>query len=234
MTGDPFVECARYEDRLAELALGILSGRERSEVLAHLERCPRCSGEVEQLSIGADALLHLAPETEPPVGFEVRVFERLGVRTPAPRRLRPVPTRWTTRWTIGAVAAMVVLGIGVGIGFMASNPPPAGQDASHLPTGSRSATAALVSDGERRGTAVISSGRPSWLFMMVSDAGVTGYVTCEVTEAGGKTLKVGTFWLAKGYGSWGTPLPHGAHDVTKASIVGSKGAILASASFRTA
>ena len=34
-------ECGRYVDEIAELALGISTGRERAQALAHLEACPR-------------------------------------------------------------------------------------------------------------------------------------------------------------------------------------------------
>src|SRR5580658_4636816 len=104
--------CDAYADHLAELALGTLSGRERAETLAHVEGCTRCSDEVEELSKAADELLHVAPETEPPLGFEVRLLERLGVN-PAlhsahptrRRRTREVLARHSRAIVLGAAAA---------------------------------------------------------------------------------------------------------------------------------
>ena len=79
--------CEEYEDELAELALGVLTGRERAQVLSHVESCPRCAEELEVLSRTADTVLQAAPDMEPPLGFEVRLFERMGV-TDARRRRR--------------------------------------------------------------------------------------------------------------------------------------------------
>ena len=44
--------CEEYGDELAELALGVLTGRERARVLSHVESCPRCAEELEILVPG--------------------------------------------------------------------------------------------------------------------------------------------------------------------------------------
>ena len=71
-------ECERYADELAELALGTMTGRERAHILTHVESCPGCQAEMEQLSLAADSLLEVVPGVEPPLGFEVRLMERIG------------------------------------------------------------------------------------------------------------------------------------------------------------
>ena len=48
--------CEEYGDELAELALGVLTGRERARVLSHVESCPRCAEELEILSRTADTV----------------------------------------------------------------------------------------------------------------------------------------------------------------------------------
>ena len=73
----------------------MLTGRERSRVLSHVESCPRCAEELEILSRTADSVLQAAPDMEPPLGFEVRLFERMGVTDVVPTgavaaRLAPV------------------------------------------------------------------------------------------------------------------------------------------------
>ena len=85
--------CEAYADELAELALGVLTGRERARVLSHVESCPRCAEELEQLSRAADTVVQAAPEMEPPMGFEVRLFERMGVADVRRRRRRFRPSR---------------------------------------------------------------------------------------------------------------------------------------------
>ena len=36
------MSCAEFHDSAAELALGVLTGRERAEALAHLDHCEAC------------------------------------------------------------------------------------------------------------------------------------------------------------------------------------------------
>src|ERR1700722_8219072 len=96
-----------FSDNLAELALGILTGRERAATLAHVDSCPRCAEELEQLAHAADAVVSVAPEIEPTMGFEVRLFGRMGLEDPAalasppaaviPKAGRARPLRWVAR-----------------------------------------------------------------------------------------------------------------------------------------
>src|SRR5580704_8407078 len=75
--------CAELADVAAELALGVLTGRERAMAIAHLDRCDECREHVRQLMATGEQLLELLPPAEPPAGFETRVLERLGLPTPA-------------------------------------------------------------------------------------------------------------------------------------------------------
>jgi hypothetical protein len=70
--------CADVHEKAPELALGILSGGERAEVVLHLQGCARCQAYVAELTEAADVLPQLVPEHEPPVGFESRVMRRIG------------------------------------------------------------------------------------------------------------------------------------------------------------
>lgn len=74
--------CEDMDASISGMAIGILLGNERSRMLAHLEGCERCQIEAERIAVTADFLLQLVPEIEPPLGFEVRLFERLGVSVP--------------------------------------------------------------------------------------------------------------------------------------------------------
>jgi len=75
--------CAELADVATELALGVLTGRERAAALAHLDTCDGCREEVRQLMATSDQLLALLPPAEPPAGFETRVLDRLGLSGPA-------------------------------------------------------------------------------------------------------------------------------------------------------
>ncbi|MGW4984561.1 anti-sigma factor family protein, partial [Streptomyces mirabilis] len=69
--------CEKLREIGAELALGILPGRERAAAVAHLDRCADCREYVEQLTLVGDGLIGLLPGCEPPVGFETRVAQAL-------------------------------------------------------------------------------------------------------------------------------------------------------------
>src|SRR6201986_1941087 len=75
--------CAELADVAAELALGVLTGRERAVAVAHLDQCDGCREDVRQLMATGEQLRELLPAVEPPAGFETRVLERLGLPVPA-------------------------------------------------------------------------------------------------------------------------------------------------------
>ena len=88
------MSCREFSDVAAELALGVLTGRERAAAIAHLDQCDACRENVRQLTMTGEGLLELLPAAEPPAGFESRVLERIGVAAPAPspaRRARVFP-----------------------------------------------------------------------------------------------------------------------------------------------
>jgi hypothetical protein len=71
--------CTELADVAAELALGVLTGRERAVAIAHLDKCDGCREDVRQLMVTGEQLVELLPSAEPPAGFETRVLERLGL-----------------------------------------------------------------------------------------------------------------------------------------------------------
>ena len=75
--------CPELADVAAELALGVLTGRERAVAIAHLGACEACREDVRQLMATGEQLRELLPPAEPPAGFESRVLERLGLPAPA-------------------------------------------------------------------------------------------------------------------------------------------------------
>ena len=215
---DP-THCEPFQEDLTEFALGILSGRRRSEVLIHVESCPQCSFELEQLSLVADTVVQLTPEVEPPLGFESRLAQRLhaGVAARRPDHYR--------RTGLFAMAAAIFLVLGVGIGALASggssHPGPSAQD--HL------TSASLTARGHVVGEVFVSAGKPSWMFMTIDDGAWFGAVTCELILAGGRVEKIGQFTLTGGYGAWGAPFSSAAGQVRDARLIAADGTILATA-----
>jgi len=212
--------CEAYEDNLAELALGILSGRDRLAVLEHVESCERCSAELERLSLVADALLGLAPAVEPPVGFESRLAERLW--SPA----MPHRVSHARRASVVAVATVVLALLGFGLGAVIGPP---SLNVRAPSTSANLTSANLSSHGQILGQVMVSSGTPAWMFMTVDEGAWSSSVTCEVTLASGKVVKIGVFKLSNGYGAWAAALPASARDLRSAQLVSPDGTVLASA-----
>jgi len=73
------MSCDEFAEVAAELALGVLTGRERAAALAHLDGCESCRELVRELTMTGEELLALLPSREPPPGFETRVLERIGL-----------------------------------------------------------------------------------------------------------------------------------------------------------
>jgi Putative zinc-finger len=216
--------CEQYGNDLAELALGVLTGRERARVLSHVESCPRCAEELETLSRTADSVLQTAPEMEPPLGFEVRLFERMGVTEAPPRRRRLRPSRWVPA-VVGIAAAALVLGVGLSLSSPSSPPTVTAQTkGSHDVV-----TAALVSNDTTVGHVVTVGGAKPWMSMMLDDAKVQGTVRCVVVTEDGKTHTVGTFVARDGYGAWTAPLHVNPATVRTAEVVSPSGTVVATA-----
>ena len=209
-------ECDAFRDDLASLAIGALTGLDRARVLDHLEGCPHCTAEVEELSATADALTTLIPDATPPEGFADRTMDLIRSEPAAPRR--PVIRR------VAAVAAVIVLlAAGVGVGVAVS---------SHGAKAPVSAvqTAKLHSSVGTKGTVLlVSKGHGGWLVMTLHDAPTSGAVTCSITLDDGTRKDLGQFDLRYGYGSWSVELPVAAGTVRTVSVVDDTGAMVASA-----
>ncbi len=219
--------CDPFADELPELALGVLTGRDRARVLAHVDSCPRCADELEHLARTADTVVQMAPEMEPPLGFEVRLFERMGVAESPRRRFgRHVP-RWMP---VAAAAAVVALGLGLGLGLSSSpstSPPTVAQrgHSARPPV----VSAALVDGGHTVGHIVASGGARPWMSMMLADSSARGWVSCVVVTDTGQRETVGTFVVKAGYGGWTAPLHVDPSRLRAAEVLDSEGAVVASA-----
>jgi hypothetical protein len=223
--------CDEVRPELAELALGVLSGRERATVLAHVEGCASCEAELDQLSALADQVLEVAPDAEPPVGFETAVFDRLRAEA-APTPVPPAAAG-ASRDARGpawlAVAAVVVALAFLG-GWLADR-------AAHGRPGLSSAAAPVVTTADLIGargpvgTVTAVAGSPGWLVMKVNAVVGSGQVACEVTVAGGATVHLGTFWVSAGYGQWSARLPVPASELRTARVLTASGAVVGQAVF---
>ncbi|GAA2682585.1 zf-HC2 domain-containing protein [Streptomyces lunalinharesii] len=240
--------CAQLHQAGAELALGVLSGRERAEATAHLDRCADCREYVGQLARVGDGLLGLLPGSAPPAGFETRVVRRLA-RARAVRDGREAARGFGARrgaWRKGVwlrvASALAVLALGFGFagwalgtavedvvaGPAASAPAAAGT--LHAPL-----TGAGAGHRQHAGDLYAHRGPPGWVFMSVdlADAGLpySGKVTCLLERTDGSTVRLGSFALRHGYGYWGAPAPVDPSTLAGIRLVSAEGHDLATARF---
>ena len=236
------MECDELAGVAAELALGALTGRERADALAHLDRCEACRENVRRQMMTGEELFGLLPACEPPPGFEIGVMARIGLIAPSPAvgpRIGRMFHRggnadgqtgrgWagaTRRMLAVAAVTLAVVGAGLaggwGLRFAAS--PPARSPLS---------SAALTSASHRAvGKIYVYDGSPGWLYMSVDLGSGNETVACRVAGADGHVTTVGSFRLAGGYGAWGGPDPGDDGLLTRAWLVSADGTVLATASF---
>jgi hypothetical protein len=229
--------CDEFADVAAELALGVLTGRERALALEHLGQCESCRENVRQLTMTGEDLLGLLPAIEPPPGFETRVMDRIGFTAPSPEpdrrmsgrdRVRRLGMPGLTRRTLAAAAvvlAAALAGLG-GWGLRAVTSPPAA-------SASLSASALVSASHQPVGEIIVYGGSPRWVYMSVAlgSGGTTGPVKCELVSKDGHVTTVGSFRLDDGYGSWGSPYPVAGGPLAGARLVSTNGTVLATASF---
>ncbi|NMI00371.1 hypothetical protein [Pseudonocardia acidicola] len=187
--------CMRCHGMAAELALGVATGRERAEAVVHLQACPACRAEIDDLTRVHDRLRALIPYAEPPLGFETRVLERIG-----PPRRRPDRAR---RILVAAAVAVALLGGGWGLAATMTPRPP-----TPVAAGERTLLfAPLMTDGHETGQAFGYLGNPSWIYMYMEDVQPGQMLSCAVLRRDGARVVVGDF-PAKGNDSfWGAPVP---------------------------
>jgi hypothetical protein len=264
--------CAQLHDVAAELALGVLTGRERATAIAHLDQCRACREEVRQLMAVGGLLPELLPPVEPPAGFETRVLQLLGASAqsesqseprPLPRPERSPRHRGSIRGgarpgghqpganrpggerppsvtgggsgrpgrvrrALAATAiGLAVIAAALGGWRIVGGPSPWTSSAT-----ARLTSASLLSATRSSvGSVFFYSGTPRWLYMYVDMGSGDEFVTCQVVGADGRASTVGSFQLADGYGTWGSPDPGIVGAVTGARLLSADGVVLATATF---
>ena len=216
------MSCEHTRALAADLALGIADGADRAEALRHLAGCAECRRAVEELSELADELLLLAPEHEPPIGFESRVLARL--------RPSPLPRRGAC---LAGGRALVVLA--------PAAPPPrspwarAGRDPrrrsargpalpGHARRGARQLFRGGAPDGHparsRAGIVYAYRGTPSWIFVYLDRAHRSTAYRVELAMTSGKRVPLPSFRLDPATGSAGEAIPVDVHRVAAVRLVG--------------
>ncbi len=244
--------CREFSDAAAELALGVLTGRERAQALAHLDHCASCREKVRQLTATGEGLLGLLPSVEPPAGFEARVMDRLGLAAPAPSPSPASQASWISRIShpgrkparrsatgqarparrtqrVLALAAVALAVVAAGLGGWGL------RSGTSAPAGTPLSSATLLSASHQgAGKIYLYESSSRWLYMSVYLPAGNGTVICEVQSRDGHITTVGSFRLTDGHGYWGSPVPATQGPLTGARLVGPGGTVLATATFHSA
>lgn len=190
--------CEQTRELLPELALGILGGEDRARALDHLAGCGDCSNELAGLSRAADGLLTLAPQHEPPAGFEDRVLMRLRREQPQHRARRLM--------MFAAAAALIAIVAGGAVWVATAHDRRLGgyyKNILAIQHGTELAAAPLeTTDGLSAGEAFTYQGKPSWLFIVVTAPVDDGQYVIYGTVHG-SPVRLGRITLAHGRGDWG-------------------------------
>jgi len=211
------LSCEQVRELAAELAIGIADGQDRAVALRHAATCSDCRDSIAELSRVVDDVLLLAPDHEPPPGFQARAVSRIAGRAkPQVRRIGRIPhiPRFP-RLPIMAAAASVVLAAVVGSAttYFATADDRRAADSYRAVlaqgNGAFFAAAPVRSRTETVGTVFGYQGTPSWLFVTVDLPPGSGPQRFQVqlTTRAGEQLALGSAVLGGSQNTWGTGLP---------------------------
>lgn len=208
------MSCADVTELAPELALGIAAGEERGVAMEHLARCSSCRKLVLDLSMLGDSLLELAPDVEPPIGFESSVIGKLGVRK------RP----WTSRIALAGAAAALIAAVSAGAVLWATS--------NDRRLGERYRTALAVADGKyfvvqplaaasgsEAGYVFAYEGDPSWIYVVLDDE-APGTYDAEIVTRDGRSVPMRTIELASDQLGWGAIIPEPVSAIARIRMQG--------------
>ena len=186
--------CGAVADLLPELALGIVGGTERADVLSHLNRCASCRDTTASFAATVDALPVLLGEAEPPAGFEARTLERLRTerdRVPRPSLLKRV-------LAVAAIVAAVMIVSIAAVRIIDA------RDTTSTEVASNASVSPMISPNRHEaGHAVMGSDGERYLWLNVDYGDGDDTYRLETVDASHHVTQAGTVSLRDGLGSWG-------------------------------
>ena len=192
------LSCEEARDLTADLALGTISGDDRARILGHIGGCAACRQLVDELSGSADALLLLAPEHEPPAGFESEVLARM--RTPVGGR----------RVRLLGVAAALLIGIAGSAAFTlwsTAEDRELGEHYRHAleeANGEYFGVRRLVApSGTKIGNLFLYTGHTDWAFVVFDENAERGSYRVDVKMKTAGVVDLGRFELSGDERTWG-------------------------------
>jgi predicted anti-sigma-YlaC factor YlaD len=206
--------CAAARELAPDLVVGILDGAERAEVLEHVHHCSSCQAYASELTSVADALVHFAPEIEPPAGFSGRVIATM-------RRPRRVRRRLVVALAAAVAAAAIVSVVAVRV-IDADRAP----SEALVPTIAR--TAMVGSDGVRVGEVVTATSEGTALAVTVDYAVDDGLYDVVLRSRDASDV-LGEMQISDGKGAWSGRVGDGRHPDASVDLVDAAGAPVCSA-----
>lgn len=206
------LECAETQEHAPEFALGILHGAPRAELISHLERCQACATTVADFAEIVDGLMLVAPEAEPPVGFEDHALRAMLDQRRPRRRKR----------ALAALAILVIITIALSVaavrvvdGFLAPSDPPRAAD--------------LIAKGAVVGKVALVAGTNPWVMVSVESGLPDGRYRAELVDIKGDNPLVGEFDVLSGRGAWVVAQARGLETVVQVRILNNAGTEVARA-----
>jgi hypothetical protein len=177
--------CAEIRELILDIAAGVVAGDERAQALGHLGTCADCRRELAETSDVLDGLMLLAPEREPPAGFENAVLARLA--PPRPHRLRTAARRALVLAAVAAIAASAVWWRTADDRHLAAGY----RHALHIAHGTDFRTAGLVQRGAGEIATVFAyEGHPTFVYATFRTPPAPGHYDVRMTLKDGRA-----FWL---------------------------------------
>jgi hypothetical protein len=210
--------CAEVRELIPELAMGVAPGDERAVALAHIAGCADCRQLLEETTETVDELLLLAPEHEPPTGFDSVVMAALDLEKEGRSR------RWKASGLVLAAAVVLIAaasaaGITHWVGADDRELAAQYRETLRVADGSYLRAAPLVGSGNTEAGHVFAyEGNPSWVFVTVRDAPSGVHRVRYVTEDG-RSHPLGVCTVRDGRGSWGTALDVPVYAVDRVELV---------------
>jgi predicted anti-sigma-YlaC factor YlaD len=193
--------CDTVRESAPNFALGALTGRERAEVIAHLDDCVACQALVGEYASVADALIELIPEAEPPAELAPPV---LAAMRPARR------VRWRRR--VAALAAAAIVAIGAATGITLAVVSQAGDGGPTASPALRSAP--MIGSGNLTvGRVVTTNDRPPTVSVSVDYWVPDGSYQLAARDRAGAATPLGTLQVTGGRGTWTGRTPGVDHPV---------------------
>jgi hypothetical protein len=194
------LDCAEARELFPELAAGVAAGDERARVLGHLSGCPACRRELAADAEVVDELLHLAPEHEPPAGFESAVLARLAPAAPRRRRWRVL---------LAAASIVVVAALAGGaVWWRTADDRELARDYRHTLAVAHgtglSAAPLLLAGGAETGTVFAYQGSPSWVYVTFRSPPPRGRYEVRLLTRDGRRLALRPFNATARGAAWGS------------------------------